>query len=458
MLLDDAHLRAWCFTASDDDELNVFEDAHFNPRASERARIRWEEQMNSKTLRSEAIRSQRIGLSALPLIAALALSACSTPKGTITYYLPRAETALKVTQTLACNGAGDRLTQVVNVAATTAYSSDPAASAVIIEPRKIDGWLANADIAFAFTDDGRLSGVNVTTVGQGGEVLKDAVAVAKTIAAVAGAPAESAFDAKAACKTISGYAAKQAATPAKADAAKDKAKAKAKEKADDGGDAAPASGATVTLGYTAAFKYKRTLSKGSADLVTIDGPSTLKIPVDAVDATLFSELARDIPGIGFSAQVSAANRRAVPRWDNGDAVINIVLGTAADTTIEVLGLAGDMSKKDFGAVWQQTIAVPLTGDDDRISVPIPKAATFGTRKFTLALTDYGSISRLQYSATGGVSDAAGAFNTIAGAISDAKKSPTTAQQAAEVQAQADLIYQQQRKATCLAKPETCPGK
>jgi hypothetical protein len=412
--------------------------------------------MNSEELRTEAIWGRyRIRLS-LPLVAALALSACSTPKGTITYYLPRAESVLKVTQTLACNGAGDRLTQVVNVAATTTYSSDPAASAVIIEPRKIDGWLANADIAFAFTDDGRLSGVNVTTVGQGGEVLKDAVAVAKTIATVAGVPSKAAFDANAACKIISGYAVKQAATPTKADAAKDKAKVI--DKADGGGEAAAASAATVTLNYTTAFKYRRTPSKSDADLVEIDGASTLKIPVDAVDATLFSELAKDIPGLGFSAKVSAANRRAVPRWDGGDADVNIVLGTAADTTIEVLGLAGDMSKLDFGAVWQQTMPIPLTSADDRISVPIPKAATFGTRKFTLALTDYGSISKLQYTATGGVTDAAGAFNTIAGAIADSKKGPTTAQQAAEVQAQADLIYQQQRKATCLAKPETCPGK
>jgi hypothetical protein len=32
MLLDDASMRAWCFTAPDDDELNVFEDALFNQR------------------------------------------------------------------------------------------------------------------------------------------------------------------------------------------------------------------------------------------------------------------------------------------------------------------------------------------------------------------------------------------------------------------------------------------
>ena len=56
-------------------------------------------------------------LAILCALAAPPLTGCANgiPKGTLSYFLPKAQTTLTVTQTLTCNAAGDALFQVVTV-------------------------------------------------------------------------------------------------------------------------------------------------------------------------------------------------------------------------------------------------------------------------------------------------------------------------------------------------------
>ena len=105
------------------------------------------------------------------------------------------------------------------------------------------------------------------------------------------------------------------------------------------------------------------------------------------------------------------------------------------------------------SVWQEDVPVPLTSQDDLYDLPIPKAKFFGSAKFVLALSNYGSINKLGY-ATTGASDAADAAGSLGSAIGGSLKKSTQAEQASEVQAQADLIYQQQRLLQCRPTPQS----
>jgi hypothetical protein len=144
------------------------------------------------------------------------------------------------------------------------------------------------------------------------------------------------------------------------------------------------------------------------------------------------------------------------RWE-GASSSNIVLklNSVASVGLVVRGPVGNLN--DFDVVWKGQVPVPLTGKDDLYSLPIPKAAIFGTQKFVLALSSYGSINKLEYSTTG-ASDVADSVSAVGGAVAGALKKETTAQQASDIQAKADSIYQQQRLTVCEADPIKCSGK
>src|ERR1700722_14946030 len=185
-------------------------------------------------------------MSRFGLALALTVSGCATtPKGTTSYYFPKAETQISITQTLSCNAKGDTLHQVVTVSPSTTYSSDLTVAPAVFTPGSLDGTFSDTDIGFTFTDDGRLSGLNVTSAGQGGTIVKDIVSVAAAVGLVATAANGELYDPKEACKVVADYAGKPSDAKA-ADGAKDK---KADPKADTA--AAPP---TVTLTYVGAFQ------------------------------------------------------------------------------------------------------------------------------------------------------------------------------------------------------------
>jgi hypothetical protein len=384
----------------------------------------------------------------------------TTPKGTITYYFPKAETQFVITQTLSCNAAGDALHEVVTVTPTTVYSSDLLVPVGKFTPSSLDGTLSDTDVGFTFTDDGRLSGMNSTTTGQGGTVIKDILGVVKA-AGVFAAAATHPYDAPAACKIIASNAGKSADKAADKPADKNKDAGSKVAKAATGTDAPP----TVTLNYAGLLQYGRTgapdpdpstvaLGIRSADQ---QNPSpSLEILPDASSVSLVAALRQHIPHLEFDVQIGKATRYAAAKWEGiGKGDIPLQLNSAASVEMLVKGPVGDL--KTYDLVWRGVVPVPLTSLQDQFTLPIPQASLFGTHKFVLALSGYGSINKLEYSSTGS-SDAADAFGSLGSAVGGALKKPTEAEQASAVQAHADLIYQQQRLVICNADPAKCPGK
>jgi len=98
------------------------------------------------------------------------------------------------------------------------------------------------------------------------------------------------------------------------------------------------------------------------------------------------------------------------------------------------------------------MAVPQQGAE--YNLPIPTAPIFGGQTFAVSLGESGEITSLSYGKTSGLGSALGATNDVLGAF----KPETTAAKASEVQAEADLIAQQQRLIRCRLSPSQCATK
>jgi hypothetical protein len=317
------------------------------------------------------------------------------------------------------------------------YSADFTVAPVTLRPKDLSGPFTDTDLTLNFTDDGRLSSINLTNTGQGTAIIKDVITVAKAALAPAAAPG-AVYNPKQACATI------------------------AKSGAKSGSGGGPA---TLTLTYSGSFQYGKRSSQGdgtfSLGIQPVPGPNlanTLTIEPDAGSTTLYNDLLHNIPKLGFSVQIgSMPTKLASARWEGASSSTDVLitLNSVANAEISVIGPIGDLQNADL--VWKGQVYVPLTGSGDLFSVPIPKAALFGTMKFSLSLSSYGSINKISYAHTGAV-DAADAAGALGGAVAGALKKPTEAEQASAIQAHADLIYQQQRLVICKANPASCPAK
>ena len=76
---------------------------------------------------------------------------------------------------------------------------------------------------------------------------------------------------------------------------------------------------------------------------------------------------------------------------------------------------------------------------------------FGKQSFTLTLADSGAVTAVDY---GKVSGASGGLNASTSAMGTMVPE-STANKAADMKAQADLIAQQQRLVRCQAQPDKC---
>jgi hypothetical protein len=71
---------------------------------------------------------------------------------------------------------------VSTVTPATTYKSDLGRKKGYIRYSDLDGPLSDADLAIAFTDDGRLQSINASSTGEGDTIIKDAVTLATTLA------------------------------------------------------------------------------------------------------------------------------------------------------------------------------------------------------------------------------------------------------------------------------------
>lgn len=330
------------------------------------------------------------------------LGGCATmPPVTMSYYLPTASTRMQVVQTAYCNAAGDRVVVANSVTSTTTYERDVSRRETF-DIATLDSRYADADISFSFYDDGRLKGVNATTTGQGGEILKSAIGLVTT---AVGAGVLGVGD-KTPCEWI----------------------------ADFGG------GKPVSLTYSLTAEEVAGLGRPGASAVFVVDPASepLNAAIKAVlpTLTLYRQATTDI----------AAPAKYTPSTGPADEdLVMLTLTGLRSVAFDVR--ATYPGAADTGPFWRGAVTMP----HGEYELPIPRAALFGKQAFGLTLADSGAVTSISYSRLSGVAGALGAANGLAEALSP----DTAAERAADLKSQADLIAQQARLVQCQARPDEC---
>ena len=371
----------------------------------------------------------------------LALVGCaSMPKITVTYRFPKAETNIVVTQTLACSMDNMHIVSAISATANTTYSSN----ADITDTGTINfgdygGLLTDADLGPTFTADGRLSGINSSTTGEGATIVKSAVTVATGLAGTT-------------------------AFRERADLLSNKIKPFGTQEIKDTCTAianflAAGSVKVITLTYSINVLYDHSGAGLIAadpkfnpnEYSTIPGQS-ITLKVDQGDIGIHDAL----PAAQFPLYVTVVSANPAPHptladyptWsDKGKPPRGfqlLKLNTISGYVLRIYGPDGNFEKSV--PIWEGEIAVPLR---DYYPLAVPSGMVFGKQGLTLSLSDSGSVTKLEYSSNTGASDALTAAGSATGTL------PTSQSQAQNDQSQADLIYQQQRLTVCKATPTSC---
>jgi hypothetical protein len=366
------------------------------------------------------------------------LCACAaTPDVQMSYYLPKASMSLKAIRTVGC-GKDGILYSTTDVVPTTSYSRDDGTLTPLYF-QSTGGTFSNADLAVKLADDGRLLGINVTTEGQGEDILK-AVAPIVGMILPGGAFASSLYAghfpvppelaAEAACKSV-------------------------KDHGDKG---------VLTLTYLAEEKFEPK-EKSSKQIELAPGSADYAYTVDRALDPLFLNVSASQPvrlPVGTSSENLSASLEERAHWQsaiadwNGTTILR--LRQPASVPVCVSAKMGTDCKNaeqngrassDAPVIWSAAVLVPQRGEN--YPLPIPKGAQFGSQVFALALSDAGTITTLQYAKKGG---AAGVLSGV-GAGLGAYKPQSAEDKANELKGEADLIAQQQRLIRCQLDNKSC---
>lgn len=336
----------------------------------------------------------RIALPGFIVVVATALGGCaSTPDVTATYYLPSAMLEVSVIRTVGCD-ALDNPSVATSVLSKVVYSRDEGQSRQI-SLKELDGAWTNTEMTVNFYEDGRLSGINTAQTGQGTEIVKSAAVLAAAVMAAAGTP----------------QAIKDACTLVRK-VAKDK-------------------GVTLTFTTTEAFDSGSTFSK---------------VIEPAADSAAYYKTLKPVMGDVClkGVQRDPKPRRAAFR---GDAKGHIMVGLVEPAIFDIHVLQAG-NEPCTSRVWTAPVAVPQRGE--RYDLVIPKARAFGKQTFAVSVAESGAVTMLKYGKDSGAAGVMTAGSELAGAFTT-----TAAEAAARMDAEADIIAQQQRLIRCRTDPTTC---
>lgn len=388
-------------------------------------------------------------LTPLAVAATALITGCTVaPDVSMTYVMPKARTLVTVTQTIACT-TGHHILSVASATIATSYVPDydsPQRGTVSFQAP--DSALVDTDTAVSLTDDGRLSSINATYTGEGAAVVKSLIALAGAFPGGAPAAAVAHPETHAAnptfCGELATYAAPKPASPA--------------------GGATANPTPTLTLTYTNQFDFQITAGAvtvidQSGTVSAISGPTVLEIPPDANSSPIVTLLTKVLPAGGsldFNITVSTgANPPQQPSPaktpDSSDRNI-VTVPKLVVANFQLTGPVGDLSRTVKTAAAQA-----LVPSRDTVAIPLGKSQPFGKIATTLTVAGSGLVNKLEYNKGSGAAD----LVTAASEVATAAQPPapqTSTQLAANLQGQADEIYQQQRLLACKANPSQCTAK
>lgn len=320
---------------------------------------------------------------------------------------------MKAIRTVACDKSGQNIYSATAAVAVTSYGRDEKHGQKWVRFKSIDGSMANSDLALTLHEDGRLKGLNATTVGKGEEILKSAIQLASF---AFGGGLEAAF-----------------------------LSTKGKEK----------SGPCKLIDAVGGKEQMVTLTYVGSENFEADGDRATKLGLEPGSPKYATRIDAALKPVclGVGKAIEDKLPVKVAAGEDGLAGINLQLRQPAKVPIFVseieAGACGYHSADAGKKLMAGTLLVPQRGTP--YSLPIPKAALFGKQSFVLALGDSGVITTLQYAKETG---AAGMLGVVNAGLAEAAPG-TAAEKAAEVKAEADLIAQQQRLLRCQIDQKAC---
>ena len=340
-------------------------------------------------------------LSPLALSACLLSGACaSIPPVKVAYYPPQARSFLTVTQVITCSPNGKEFTVATTPALTTVYKSE-------VKPELVrhfsfddtDSHVADTNILFKMTEDGRLIALNTTTEGQAQAVFKAALDVGTSASTAAGA------------KTASPALAYHVVTEPEKNLPKPVC----------GANGLAENGKDVTIRYVREMGYSGTpyvaLDKQTMDPedpgeigASVKGNALIHKPVLSVliekpDAV--SDMVADGSGTTpplSSSDPAASGKTAATSVRSESKLCPSVVSAVQHEDPHTLCLRPVDAvtfeiRTDDHLIWEQSVAVP---DGNLVlAVPVPRSPWFGKLDTTLAVADSGAITQIGYNKTTG---------------------------------------------------------
>ncbi|WP_250624354.1 hypothetical protein [Pinirhizobacter soli] len=335
---------------------------------------------------------------------------------------------------------------------TTDYVRDDNAYATIDE-NEFGGTFSDPDVAITYTGDGRLQGINASTVGEGPSIVKGVVSVFAAVAVtatVAPPPADSL------CARIEKVtkAAAAAAAPAK----------KVKAPGDKNSDAA------VSIIYTADFEYylngTNMLLRDDPNAPEGTGSSSLTIKPSPESTSIYDHLKLDSEehhAITVTVEKTQLDPQPRATLYTNDKISNdhsqnktiktspvpnfnvLTINKATGIRLVVKGPNGGMT--ETRDLWRGDVSVPIPDYD---YILVPKGGAFGTHSFSATFAADGQLSVIQYKSSGTASQTMDALNDALGALPKKKEQETAGKRA-------DDIHDSNRLRLCLADPTNCPA-
>ena len=328
-------------------------------------------------------------------------SCAATPNVETGYYDAKASVVIKFTQTAKCKTVNNQqiLIRETDFSVTPSYSANRTETAYhTLKFSKLDGFLTNTDVTVTYYDDGRLKGLNTKQAGQAGPIIKSIVDLAAAIAKAA------------------------APTPAK----------------DDCDFLSAMSSDPVTVVYEGKSSFDE-----NDKIIELTPKNISKTVLENNLNTIF-----DVPSVDYAVDKATScsaksdyQRQACDLSTSKRGHYPLSLVQPALVTLNL-----NVNDDEYGT---SKVLVPQLGKS--YTLPVPKAPLFGENRFGLALSEAGTPTSIGYGASSGIAEVFTGATSVAGAVGGA----STAEKAAAVKAEADLIAQQKRLVRCRADDANC---
>ena len=155
------------------------------------------------------------------------------------------------------------------------------------------------------------------------------------------------------------------------------------------------------------------------------------------------------PAVGNVCATVLEQKAPAPRTSYETKEGDILLSLREPGLAKVKVTAGGNNTCTNNTIWEEYLTVAQFGTP--YDLPLPPAVIFGKRALGASFSESGALKTVQFTSETG----AGQALNVLSAAQTATAGKTTAEKAAAIQAEADLIAQQQRLLQCLADPKNC---